>query len=49
MYFKYFFNSDADMYPKDNTIMVRVNGVEIPTSNLPYHHPAGLYILLVHI
>lgn len=41
MYFKHFSNSDVDMYPKDNAIMVRVNGVEIPISNLPYQHPTG--------
>ncbi|XP_035504380.1 vitellogenin-2 [Scophthalmus maximus] len=34
-------NIDVDMYPKDNTIMVKVNGVEIPISDLPYQHPAG--------
>ncbi|KAK1897097.1 Vitellogenin-2, partial [Dissostichus eleginoides] len=32
---------DVDLYPKDNVIMVKVNGVEIPISNLPYQHPAG--------
>ncbi|XP_028259820.1 vitellogenin-2-like isoform X2 [Parambassis ranga] len=32
---------DIDLLPKDNAIMVRVNGVEIPLANLPYHHPAG--------
>ncbi|XP_073332773.1 vitellogenin-2-like [Pagrus major] len=32
---------DVDMYPKDSVVMVKVNGVEIPISNLPYHHPAG--------
>ncbi|XP_041790599.1 vitellogenin-2-like [Chelmon rostratus] len=34
-------NIDVDMYPKDNAIMVKVNGVEIPISNLPYQHPTG--------
>nr|XP_046247526.1 vitellogenin-2-like [Scatophagus argus] len=32
---------DVDMYPKDNVVMVKVNGVEIPLSNLPYQHPTG--------
>ncbi|XP_063747534.1 vitellogenin-2-like [Eleginops maclovinus] len=32
---------DVDLYPKDNSIMVKVNGVEIPINNLPYQHPAG--------
>ncbi|XP_010782071.1 vitellogenin-2-like [Notothenia coriiceps] len=32
---------DVDLYPKDNVIMVKVNGVENPISNLPYQHPAG--------
>ncbi|XP_034002721.1 vitellogenin-2-like [Trematomus bernacchii] len=32
---------DVDLYPKDNVIMVKVNGVEIPISNLPYQHPKG--------
>ncbi|XP_075341563.1 vitellogenin-2-like isoform X4 [Odontesthes bonariensis] len=34
-------NIDFDMYPKNSAIMVKVNGVEIPVSNLPYQHPAG--------
>ncbi|XP_018528704.1 vitellogenin-2 [Lates calcarifer] len=34
-------NIDVDMYPKDNAIVMRVNGVEIPISNLPYQHPTG--------
>uniref|UniRef100_A0A8C6Q8A1 Phosvitin n=1 Tax=Nothobranchius furzeri TaxID=105023 RepID=A0A8C6Q8A1_NOTFU len=34
-------NIDIDIYAKDNTIMVKVNDVEIPESNLPYQHPAG--------
>ncbi|XP_051231932.1 vitellogenin-2 [Dicentrarchus labrax] len=34
-------NIDVDLYPKDSAIMVKVNGVEIPISNLPYQHPAG--------
>ncbi|KAM7387896.1 hypothetical protein PAMP_024107 [Pampus punctatissimus] len=32
---------DIDMYPKDSVAMVKVNGVEIPISNLPYQHPTG--------
>lgn len=32
-------DSDIDMLPKNNAIMVKVNGVEI--SNLPYQHPTG--------
>ncbi|XP_041647048.1 vitellogenin-2-like isoform X8 [Cheilinus undulatus] len=32
-------NIDVDMYPKDNAVMVKVNGVEIPISSLPYMHP----------
>ncbi|GLD50054.1 vitellogenin-2-like protein [Lates japonicus] len=34
-------NIDVDMYPKDNAIVMKVNGVEIPISNLPYQHPTG--------
>ncbi|XP_070816139.1 vitellogenin-2-like isoform X2 [Chaetodon trifascialis] len=34
-------NIDVDMYPKDSAIMVKVNGVEIPITNLPYQHPTG--------
>ncbi|XP_072245542.1 vitellogenin-2-like [Leuresthes tenuis] len=34
-------NIDVEMYPKNSAIMVKVNGVEIPVSNLPYQHPAG--------
>ncbi|XP_071386639.1 vitellogenin-2-like isoform X5 [Centroberyx affinis] len=32
---------DVDLYPKDNDVMVKVNGLEIPISNLPYQHPTG--------
>nr|XP_019936765.1 PREDICTED: vitellogenin-2-like [Paralichthys olivaceus] len=34
-------NIDVDMYPKDDAIVVKVNGVEIPINNLPYQHPEG--------
>ncbi|XP_070687930.1 vitellogenin-2-like [Pempheris klunzingeri] len=34
-------NIDVDIYPKDSTVMVKVNGVEMPISSLPYHHPTG--------
>ncbi|XP_049910405.1 vitellogenin-2-like isoform X2 [Epinephelus moara] len=34
-------NIDVDLYPKDSVIMAKVNGVEIPISNLPYQHPTG--------
>ncbi|XP_076582003.1 vitellogenin-2-like isoform X2 [Chaetodon auriga] len=34
-------NIDVDMYPKDSAVMVKVNGVEIPITNLPYQHPTG--------
>ncbi|XP_037553993.1 vitellogenin 2 isoform X3 [Nematolebias whitei] len=34
-------NIDVDIYPKDNAIIVKVNGVEIPANNLPYQHPEG--------
>ncbi|XP_034085810.1 vitellogenin-2-like [Gymnodraco acuticeps] len=30
---------DVDLYSKNNVIMVKVNGVEIPIANLPYQHP----------
>ena len=31
------------MHPKGSAIIVMVNGVEIPISNLPYQHPKGFY------
>ncbi|XP_060934605.1 vitellogenin-2-like [Limanda limanda] len=34
-------NLDVDMYPRDNAIVVKVNGVEIPMDSLPYQHPEG--------
>nr|AAZ17416.1 vitellogenin B [Morone americana] len=34
-------NIDVDLYPKDSAIMVKVNGIEIPISNLPYQHASG--------
>ncbi|XP_056893096.1 vitellogenin-1-like isoform X2 [Takifugu flavidus] len=30
---------DIDLFPKSGNIGVKVNGVEIPMENLPYHHP----------
>lgn len=39
--FELLLNSDVDMYRKNNAIVVMVNGVEIPKSNLPYLHPSG--------
>ncbi|KAG7217480.1 hypothetical protein INR49_021405 [Caranx melampygus] len=33
-------NIDIDLYPKENTVMVKINGVEIPVNNLPYKHPS---------
>ncbi|KAL3047365.1 hypothetical protein OYC64_021558 [Pagothenia borchgrevinki] len=36
---------DVDLYPKDNVIMAKVNGVEIPISNLPYQHPTGKILI----
>ncbi|XP_067452945.1 vitellogenin-2-like isoform X2 [Thunnus thynnus] len=32
---------DIDMYPRNSVVMVMVNGIEIPISNLPYQHPTG--------
>ncbi|XP_059196629.1 vitellogenin-2-like [Centropristis striata] len=32
-------NLDVELYPKDNAVMVKVNGEEIPIRNLPYVHP----------
>uniref|UniRef100_A0A8D0ASY0 Vitellogenin-2-like n=1 Tax=Sander lucioperca TaxID=283035 RepID=A0A8D0ASY0_SANLU len=34
-------NIDVDLHPKGSVIIVKVNGVEIPISNLPYQHPTG--------
>lgn len=36
------------MYPKDNAIVVMVNGVEIPISNLPYQHPEGFCLFKIN-
>ncbi|XP_030584070.1 vitellogenin-like [Archocentrus centrarchus] len=30
---------DIDLYLKNTNVIVTVNGIEIPTSNLPYHYP----------
>ncbi|CDQ71698.1 unnamed protein product [Oncorhynchus mykiss] len=32
---------DIDMYPKDNDVWVKVNGLEVPINNLPYQHATG--------
>ncbi|XP_060889626.1 vitellogenin 2 [Labrus mixtus] len=34
-------NIDVDMYLRDSVVMVKINGVEIPTHNMPYQHPEG--------
>lgn len=33
--------SDIDLSIKDNNVLVKVNGMDIPTNNLPYQHPTG--------
>ncbi|XP_062411383.1 vitellogenin-like isoform X3 [Sardina pilchardus] len=30
---------DIDLYPMGNNVLVKVNGLEVPLSNLPYQHP----------
>ncbi|XP_076134159.1 vitellogenin-like [Alosa pseudoharengus] len=30
---------DIDLYPMGNNMLVKVNGLEVPISNLPYQHP----------
>ncbi|XP_076582010.1 vitellogenin-like isoform X2 [Chaetodon auriga] len=32
---------DIDLYPKNSDVIVKVNGMEIPISNLPYQHPTA--------
>ncbi|XP_055772178.1 vitellogenin-like [Salvelinus fontinalis] len=32
---------DIDLYPKDNDVLVKVNGIEISNDNLPYQDPSG--------
>ncbi|KAM4629838.1 vitellogenin-like [Polymixia lowei] len=32
---------DIDMYPRNDEVIVKVNGMEIPVNNLPYQHPTG--------
>ncbi|XP_056132378.1 vitellogenin-like isoform X2 [Lampris incognitus] len=34
-------NIDIDLYPKNNNVIVKVNGMEIPINNLPYQHPTA--------
>ncbi|KAK9519374.1 hypothetical protein VZT92_022109 [Zoarces viviparus] len=34
-------NLEVELYPQDSVSKVRVNGREIPNSNLPYQHPTG--------
>lgn len=41
-----FHNSDIDLYPVGNDILLKVNGIEVPVSSLPYQHPTGLSSLL---
>ncbi|CAL8271931.1 unnamed protein product [Arctogadus glacialis] len=32
---------DIDLYPENDDMIVKVNGMQIPISNLPYQHPTG--------
>uniref|UniRef100_A0A3P9LGA1 Uncharacterized protein n=1 Tax=Oryzias latipes TaxID=8090 RepID=A0A3P9LGA1_ORYLA len=32
---------DIDLYPKDSEVHVKVNGMEIPLTSLPYQHPSA--------
>ncbi|KAM8887734.1 vitellogenin-like [Synchiropus picturatus] len=32
---------DIDLYPRNSDVIVKVNGMEIPISNLPYQHPTA--------
>nr|XP_043900018.1 vitellogenin-like [Solea senegalensis] len=32
---------DIDLYPKNSVVVVKVNGLEIPISSLPYQHPTA--------
>uniref|UniRef100_A0A3Q3GPF5 Vitellogenin-like n=1 Tax=Labrus bergylta TaxID=56723 RepID=A0A3Q3GPF5_9LABR len=34
-------NIDVEMYLRDSVVMLKINGVEIPTHNMPYQHPEG--------
>uniref|UniRef100_A0A3P8VY26 Vitellogenin-2-like n=1 Tax=Cynoglossus semilaevis TaxID=244447 RepID=A0A3P8VY26_CYNSE len=34
-------NIDVDMYQREHGVVLMVNGVEVPLSNLPYHHPTA--------
>ena len=35
------FYSDVDLFRAENNLVVKVNGLEIPITNLPYQHPTG--------
>lgn len=43
----YNYSSDIDMYPKDNDVLVKVNGLEVPINNLPYQHATGFLLCLI--
>ena len=34
--------SDIDLYPENDNMIVKVNGMQIPISSLPYQHPTGI-------
>lgn len=40
--------SDIDLYPKNNEVILSVNGMEIPINNLSYQHPTGFHIHCLH-
>ena len=34
-------NSEVDLITLNNDIMVKINGIILPTANLPYQHPTS--------
>ncbi|TKS74661.1 Vitellogenin [Collichthys lucidus] len=36
---------DIDLYPKNTAVIVKVNGMEIPITNLPYQHPTAKILI----
>lgn len=36
--------SDVDLYALDDNAKVKINGMEVPVSSLPYQHPSGRFL-----
>ena len=43
------FFRDVDLFPTGSDVLVKVNGMEVPISSLPYQHPSGKLNIFIFI